>query len=450
MNNNQKALKLQENIISKKVKKYNEDYWLDLIYKNNLNSILNNQTNKYRNRIYTQEKTLSMFLTQAINQDSSCQKIVSSRSLIEKTCSTSTGAYCKARQRLNTSSIKNMCTNLALKNQNKVHNKWKFRGRDVYLIDGTTITMPDTTNNQNKYPQMNGQKVGLGFPICRVVSIISLETACVIDTAISPYSGKGAAEQTLLRGMLDNFKKGDILLADAIYSTYALLSYVIEKGIDIVFVQNGARSRKTDFNKGKYLGKKDHLITIKKPKEKPEWMDITLFKNKPKSLTIRELKVAGKILITTMLCDKTFKAKTIRSLYKNRWQIEVDFRNIKNTLGLKSFSCKTPDMVIKELWVYLLAYNLIRTMILDSAIYNNIYPREISFKHTIQLIENYMFLNSNINLYYKLLVLIANKTIGNREGRIEPRAIKKRHNNYPLLMKPRKIAQQLIKENGHP
>ena len=450
MNNNKKILRLQEKIVSKKVKKNNEDYWLDLISKENLDSIIKKDSNKYRNRIYTQEKTLSMFLTQSLNEDSSCQKIVSSRSLIEKTCSTSTGAYCKARQRLSTSNIKDMCRTLALKNKNKVSNKWKFKGRNIYLIDGTTLTMPDTSANQNKYPQAKFQKEGLGFPICRVVSIISLETGCIIDTAVSPFAGKGAAEQALLRDMLHNFKKGDILLADAMYSTYSLLTYVIEKGIDIVFVQNGARSRKTDFSKGEYLGEKDHLLTIKKPKDKPEWMDVNIFKNRPKSLIIRELKVGGKILITTMLCSKTFKAKTIKNLYKNRWQIEVDFRNIKNTLGLKSFSCKTPEMVIKELWVYLLAYNLIRTIILDSAIFNNIIPRQISFKHTLQLMECYMFLNQNINLYYNFLFLIASKIIGNREGRIEPRAIKKRQPTYPLLMKPRKIAQQFVKENGHP
>ncbi len=234
------------------------------------------------------------------------------------------------------------------------------------------------------------------------------------------------------------------------YSTYSLLTYVIEHGIDIVFVQNGARSRKTDFNIGEYLGDKDHLITIKKPKDKPEWIDKKIFKNKPKEFKIRELKVGGKILITTMLCNKITSAKTIKELYKNRWNIEVDFRNIKSTLGLKSFSCKTPKMVLKEMWVYFLAYNFIRTIMLDSAIYNKIFPRQISFKNIIQLIKSFIFLELNISSYKKLLYLIGKKIIGNREGRIEPRAIKKRHNGYPLLMKPRKIAQEEIIKNGHP
>ena len=179
-------------------------------------------------------------------------------------------------------------------------------------------------------------------------------------------------------------------------------------------------------------------------------MDEKTFKTKPKEFKIRELKVGGKILITTILCAKTTPAKTIKELYKQRWNIEVDFRNIKSTLGLKSFSCKTPEMVLKEMWVYLLAYNLIRTVMLDSAIFYKIFPRQIIFKHTLQLMDSYISLNSDIASYKDLLYLIGKKIIGNREGRIEPRAIKKRHNGYSLLMKPRKVAQAEIRKNGHP
>jgi len=450
MNHNQKALKLQERSIVKKLINKESDYWSSLLNKQKLNSIIDEYSNNYRKRIYTPKQTLSMFLTQAFNEDSSCQRAVNDIALnLSLKTSTATGAYCKARKRLDTSMIIKMCKDLAIKNSKKVKNNYKFKGKNIYLVDGTTITMPDTEENQKEYPQPNFQKEGLGFPICRVVSIISLETGCIVDTAISPFSGKGAAEQALLRSMLDNFKKGDIILADAMYSTYSLLTYVIEKEIDIVFVQNGARSRKTDFSKGKILGKNDHLITIKKPKDIPNWMSQEEFKNKPKEFTIRELKVSGKILITTMLCSKTISSKVIKDLYKHRWQIEVDFRNIKQTLGLKHFSCKTPEMVFKEMWVYFLAYNIIRSIILDSAIYNKINPRQISFKHTLQLFNIYSSIFNKIS-YIKLLFYIGQNCIGNREGRIEHRAIKKRHNSYPLLMKPRKIAQEEIRKNGHP
>lgn len=454
MNHNQSALNLQQKIISKSIKNSHSDHWSEMMDKQNLIPIIEEYSKKCRYRIYTPKQTLSMFLTQAISEDRSCQKAVNSTALNllssdQTSCSIATGGYCRARQRLSESMITDMSKSVALSNEKKVKAGWRFRGREVYLVDGTTISMPDTVDNQKKYPQPNFQKTGLGFPICRVVGIISLATGSLINAAVSPFSGKGSAEQALLRGMLGSFKKGDIILADAMYSTYSLLSYVIENGIDIVFVQNGARSRTTDFTKGERLGKNDHLITIKKPKDKPEWMSQKEFDTKPKEITIRELKRGGKLLITTMLCAKKTSAKTIQGLYKSRWQIEVDFRNIKSTLGLKTFSCKSPEMVLKEMWVYFLAYNMIRTLMLESALYTKTLPRQLSFKHTIQLFTSYIGLFYGI-AYQGLLLLISQNCIGNREGRIEPRAIKQRHNDYPLLMKPRYIAQEEIKKKGHP
>ena len=204
--------------------------------------------------------------------------------------------------------------------------------------------------------------------------------------------------------------------------------------------------RTTDFTKGMLLGKNDHLIAIKKPRSKPEWMTQEEYDESSDELIIRELKAGGKTLITTMLCHKKHPVKTIGVLYKQRWQIEVDFRNIKSTLGLKSLSCKTPQMALKELWVYFLAYNIIRSIMLESAIHCIVSPRELSFKHTLQLFLAFGYSLASMN---KLLLLIGKKCIGNRLGRIEPRAIKKRHNDFPLLMKERGIMREEIKENGH-
>lgn len=173
--------------------------------------------------------------------------------------------------------------------------------------------MPDTQENQKRYPQPAFQAEGVGFPICRVVGIISLATGSLINAAVSPFHGKGASEQVLLRSsMLDTFKTGDVILADAFYSTCSLLTYVIEHGIDIVFVQNGARSRTTDFNTGQALGKNDHLMTIQKPKTKPEWMSQEEFDKKPNEITIRELKVGGKIQVF-LVANKEFKNLEIKT-----------------------------------------------------------------------------------------------------------------------------------------
>ena len=444
MNHNKKTIKHEIDKSKNKLKNSDLGFIKKYLTTENLSETL-----KPRSRIYTPEATLSMFINQMINEDGSCQNRVNKLALKKKKkVSLSTSAYCTARTRLSTSVIANNVREIGASNEKLADNKWKFRGKNIYLIDGTTITMPDTPANQKEYPHPKTQKEGLGFPVCRMVAIISLSTGAIIDASIGNYSGKGTGEQSLLRDILHNVKRGDIILADAMFSTYTLLTYVLEHGIDIVFVQNGARSRKLDFTKGEILADNDHIITIKKPKDNPQWMSESEIKEIPKEIRIREIRVSGKILITTMLCPKKSTVKTIKELYKERWHIEVDFRNIKITLGLKEFKCKSPKMVIKEMWTCFLAYNIIRTLMLESALYCKVLPRQISFKSTVQLYINY--LEKPRVESRKLLKLISEKVIGNREGRIEPRLLKKRCNAYRLMMKPRALCTEEVKKNGHP
>jgi len=376
MHHNQKTVKKQRKLSTNKLKNCNLDFIQNYIPSNNLTNSI-----KTRNRIYTPSTTLSMFISQSLNEDSSCQSRVNKIAIQkEKKVSLSTGAYCKARSRLSTLAIADNVRSVGIKNEKEAKSKWKFREKNIYLIDGTTITMPDTIANQKVYPHPKTQKEGLGFPVCRVVAIISLTTGSIIDASVGNYSGKGTGEQALLREILHNVKRGDIILADAMFSTYTLISYVLEHGIDIVFVQNGARSRKTDFTKGEILGDNDHIITIKKPKDNPQWMSNREIQEIPKELKIRELKVSGKTLITTMCCPKKSTVRIIKNLYKERWHIEVDFRNIKITLGLTEFKCKSPKMIVKEMWASFLAYNIIRSLMLASALYSKVLPRQISFK----------------------------------------------------------------------
>lgn len=410
--------------------------------------ILQPYQEKARKRLYEPVETLGMFITQALSPDRSCQNVVNHGALADPRRSVSTGGYCKARQRLDGGMIKELCQNVARHNDAQVSSTWQWKGRSVYLVDGTTFLMADTAANQEQYPQTNALPQGLGFPICRLVGIVSLSSGSLIDAAVSPFRGKGASEQTLLRGLLHHFKFGDVVLADAFFSTYFLLAHLMENRIDFVFVQNGARSRRTDFTKGEQLGKDDHIITLTKPTQKPDWMDQEAYDAAPDRLCIREFKAAGKTLITGMLCPKAYPRETLGNLYRKRWHIEVDLRNIKTTMGLEMLSCKTPEMALKELWVYFLAYNLIRSLMLASALYTHVLPRLLSFKHTLQLVLAY---RSDLLSLEELLMLVAKKHIGDRNGRIEPRVIKKRHrNDYRLMMRPRQVLRDEIKKNGHP
>jgi hypothetical protein len=320
-------------------------------------------------------------------------------------------------------------------------------------VDGTSVTLPDTPANQGTYPQQRIQEPGLGFPICRIVGITCLFSGAVLNATMGKFKGKETGELALLRSMMDVFEVGDVILADALYATYFLLAELILRGVDAVFEQHGARQRSTDFMQGEALGKQDHLITLTKPKVRPEWMAVEQFESAPDSLTVRELKVGGKVLVTTLLCPKAMPKMELKKLFKLRWQVELDIRDIKTTLGMETLSCKSPEMGEKEMWAYLLAYNLIRMIMLQSASLADVLPRSLSFKHTQQLWLAWSGASSgsddNENVT-GLLALVAEQTVGNRPGRIEPRAIKRRSKPYPLLTKPRNEARAQLQKQGHP
>jgi hypothetical protein len=412
----------------------------------------------HRERLFPPTETLSMFVAQACKPDRSCQGIVDDvavKRLLHDLplCSTKTGGYCKARQRLPLDMVSGLAISAGRLIAGKVPDGWHWRGRPVRLVDGTTVTLPDTPANQATYPQQGKQKPGLGFPICRIVGITCLASGALLSAAMGKYKGKGGSEQTLLRTLLHTLETGDLLMGDAFYASYFLLAELLLRGVDGVFEQHGGRKCSTDFRRGKKLGSKDHLITLIKPTIRPEWMTVGQYNSMPDTLTVRELEAGGKILVTTLLCAKTTPKIALKNLYKCRWQVELDIRNIKTTLGMETLSCKTPQMGEKEMWAYLLAYNLIRLIMLRSALLADVLPRSLSFKHTLQL-----WLAGGVELSHSdgdkntaaFLALAAERTVGNRPGRIEPRAIKRRRKPYPLLTQTRSIAQEKVRKFGHP
>jgi hypothetical protein len=413
---------------------------------------------EHRERQFPPTETLSMFMAQAMSEDRSCQKAVNDASIKRLTsgltpCSTATGGYCLARKRLPLDMVSTLARYTGELISCQVPDQWLWQGKRVHLVDGTTITMPDTAENQAVYPQQSGQKPGLGFPISRLVGIICLSSGALLNAAMGPCKGKGSSEQTLLRSMLNTFDEGDLVLGDAYFGTYFLLASLLDKGVDAVFEQLGSRKRVTDFRKGQHLGAKDHLIQLKKPKKKPDWMAQEDYDSAPQSLTIRELKVSGKVLITTLLSPKEASKHELKALYKKRWHVEVDFRDIKTTLGMEILSCKTPEMAEKEMWVYLLSYNLIRVLMAQAAFLADVLPRQLSFKHTVQLWLAWgqrMQRESTADDDAALFVLIAQRVVGNRPGRIEPRAVKRRPKPFSLLMEKREHVRAKIRKNGHP
>lgn len=412
----------------------------------------------HRERLFPPTETLSMFMAQALSADRSCQKVVNEAAVKRLAgglprCSTHTGAYCRARARLPLDMVSTLTRYTGRGITARAPEAWHWRGRPVRLVDGTTVTLPDTPANQAVYPQSRNQKPGLGFPLCRIVGLVCLGSGAVLNAAFGRYSGKGGDEQSLLRSILDSLQRNDLLLGDAFYATYFLLCALRERGIDAVFEQHGSRSRSTDFRVGRRLGVRDHLIVLHKPVIKPDWMPQADYDKVPESMTVRELRAGGKTLVTTLLCPKQTDKAAVKSLFQSRWHVELDLRNIKTTLGMERLSCLTPAMAIKEIWVYLLAYNLIRLMMAQAALVVHRPPRLLSFKHTVQM---WIAWNEHGDAFqhedklYRLCILISQQRVGDRPGRIEPRALKRRPRNYPLLTKPRTLAREHVRKHGHP
>jgi IS4 transposase len=408
---------------------------------------------EHRERLYPPTVTLSMFMRQALDADGSCQKAVNGWAAQRRAeglsvKSVRTGAYCKARERLPVHMVTGLTHVVGQLLSGRAKPSWRWRGRHVKLVDGTGISMPDTIENQGCYPQPSSQAEGVGFPLARVVGVICLATGAVIDAAIGPQVGKGSSELGLLRTLGAAFSPGDVMLADAFYCNYFLIATMIAAGVDVLFEQNGTRH--TDFRRGTSLGRRDHLVSWAKSKIRPEWMTVQQYAEFPEELTVREVRIDGQVLVTTLLHPRKVSKSALDELYARRWHVELDLRNIKTTLGVEVLRCLTPRMVEKELWVHLLAYNLIRLLMAQAALDADVHPRQLSFKHTVQLWTEWnahrIDLTTDPDTFFRL---IAQAIVGHRPGRIEPRARKRRPKPYPWLKMPRTEARERVRAYGN-
>ncbi len=405
-----------------------------------------------RERVFTTEVVLWAFLSQVMDDDQSQQAAVArviAASLAQKIPppSSNTSAYSQARSRLSEDIISRLTREIAKKTASNTPSQWLWKGKHVKLVDGSTISMPDTPENQKAYPQPSSQKEGLGFPIARILAIIDYQTGMVLDFETAQYTGKNTGEHALLRQLMDSFNQDDIMIGDAYYPSFFLMASLIKRGISGVFPARG--SRKYDFRKGKRLGKKDHIATWVKPR-RPTWMTQEEYDEYPKDILVREVCVKNqkngfrtkrRILVTTLLDATEVSPVDLQMLYDCRWSVELTLRSIKSTMHMDILRGKTPSMVKKEMWIHLLAYNLIRRIMAHAAWLYKRSTTSLSFKLALQVIKSFeqagLFNEDNPLLYQKLFKAIVSKKIGNRPGRQEPRAIKRRPKIVPKLQTPR-------------
>jgi hypothetical protein len=445
----------QQQRIAKHVQKVDANHFFNLLTSPQLLETVEARLPEHRERQYPPTVTLAMFLSQTMSADGSCQNAVNAANMTRllsglPTYSAHTGGYCLARQRLPREMVTALTQQTGAWLNTRAPGGWLWRGRHVKLADGTTVLLPDTEANQAGFPQHGNQAPGAGFPLARLVGIISLATGAVLDAAMGPYQGHGTGEAGLLRRLQERLVAGDILLADACFCSYFLIADLQARGVDVLFEQQGAR--RTDFRRGEKLGARDHLVRWTKPAARPDWMSLEKYRRYPLELTVREARVGKKVLVTTFLAPRQTSKNALGKLFQQRWQVELDLRNIKTTLGMEVLRCQTPAMCEKEMWVYFLAYNLIRLLMAEAASRAGLSPRQLSFKHTLQLWVAWsgrQFLSDAHEDTVTLFFLIAQIRVGNRLGRIEPRAVKRRPKPYVWLQIPRWEAREHIKKYGH-
>jgi hypothetical protein len=424
--------------------------------------VITQEAGKTCDRIFSPLVTVALFLGQVLSDDHSCRAVVlrllawrAARGLPK--CSADTGGYCKARRRLPESLLPRLVRESASRHQRQQSLEWLFHGRRVVIADGSTASMPDTSANQWAFPQHSNQKRGCGFPIARIVVLLSLATGSVIDAAIGASKGKLTGEHALLRSLHRRLKPGDILLADAYYSSFDAIMALVQMGVDVVMRQTANRS--TDFRQGTQLGREDHLIEWRRHRNRWKWMSRDAFAAMPRVLPMRELRIRVEkrgfrtkefVVVTSLLDAKAYPREQLAGLYRARWHAELDIRSIKQTLKMDVLRCKTPDLVRKEIWAHFFVYNLIRAAMAEAARQHDVMPRQLSLQGARQTLQAFRAelrrvpANVAAALSAAVLEVIAHHRVGDRPDRAEPRVVKRRPKQYPRMQVPRKLARRRL------
>jgi hypothetical protein len=369
---------------------------------------------------------------------------------IKKNISTNTSAYCQARSRLEQTYLDEINLHVCREIQGRIEPEHLWFGRHVKVVDGTTLSMPDTHANQALYPQPSGQKKGCGFPVMKWVATFSLVTGALLD---SRRSNLNVHERHLWHAMWDDYEPGDVVLADCGFCSMADYYLLSEKRVDSVMRLHQAR--KKDVGIIKELATNDWLVQWQKQKKKdaPKWVTQEQWDRIPESITVRYVtttiehpgfRTKTVTLATTLLDNKKFPAEALADIYRKRWLVELFLRNIKTTMRMDILHCQTPGLIHKEFTVFSISYNLIRSLIWEASLKRGINPYRISFRGAMATIRQWLPILPSIEAECEkekfieaLLKILAKDTVPIRERKRQPRAIKRRPKNFQLLTKPR-------------
>ena len=408
-----------------------------------------------RRRIFSKENTFWAFLSQILDADGGCKEVIRKLQAYAsikgiKIPSSSTASYCTARTKMDDQMLFDILDHTADRLEN-MPETGLLNNRRVIVVDGTGVTMPDTPENQEVWPQPSSQKPGCGFPSARICACFSLESGALLSYAIG---NKKSHELLHFRQQWSTFKQGDIFLGDKGFCSYFDQANLKEKGIDSV-ITLARRAPVRAARSLKVLGPDDLLIAWPRPKytaklsySKDAWEDL------PEELPLRQIRVTvkhpgfriqGFYIITTLMDAEQYPAEELAELYFKRWDVELFFRDIKTTMGMDVLRCRTPEMIRKEILMHFIAYNCVRRLMYEAAEEADIEVRIVSFKGSLQALRSWEpHLNQakiskaeRFRLISDLYDAMTNTPIMQRPGRSEPRCVKRRPKNYQRMTAPR-------------
>lgn len=408
----------------------------------------------WRNSVLNPAAIIHVFVMQILRGNTACTHLRQLSGL-----SFTASAYCQARMRLPLKVfqllVQRLCEHLS--GTCDQHALW--RGHRLWQVDGSSASMPDTPELQQYFGQPGEQKRGCGFPVTSILALMHAGTGLLTDLLVRPLR---THEMSGIVSLHERLKANDVLIADRGFCSYAHICLLLEGSMHCVFrlhqgiavsFRPGRPSQKqlpTSQRKGqprsryiRKLGRHDQWVEYPRPKTGPKWMGPQQYVGLPQSIIVRELRYQVHqpgyrsrtiTLVTTLLDHKKYPAEELSQLYGDRWQIEVDIRHLKTTLGMEVLHCKTVDGVLKEMWIYMLVYNLVRQVMLEAAKRQGVEPERISFIDALRWL-------CCVKLGESLTLLVVNPL---RTGRIEPRVLKRRMKKYKLMNKPRHVLRQAI------
>jgi hypothetical protein len=418
-----------------------------------------------RERIYSLRLTCECFLWQMLKPGTSCREVVRQVQALFRLhgqgyVDEGDSAYVQARHRLPRQRLEKVLVATAQAADRRVGSIGQLQGRPVKVADGSTTQLPDTGENQKRYPQPGSQNKGCGFPVMKLVALFSLSSGAILNVILGSLRHH---DLRLLRGLWEQLKKGDILLGDRAFGEYTTLAGLPPQGVDVVARLH--HRRKVDFRKARRLGPGEGLFVWSKGCQQSEILSASEWALLPAQITVRIVRFTATIrgfrsrritLVTTLLDPKLYPAQELIGLYARRWRLELCLRDLKTTMGMEQLRCKSPDMAEKELLAYLIAHNLIRCVIAQAVALHRVDLERVSFKGSVDALRQYSDAIAQARnrkmrrqLWEDLLLNLARDLVPNRPNRTEPRALKRRPKPYPLLNKPRRKFKDVAHRNRY-